>query len=103
MEDLGITLLLSPQETRRRDRAARGIIVEPKKPKSRSSKMTKPNGEKLSVERVENIGEEAEDWIRRQSVGKQKVRAFVGHGRKHGVRHRFVFMKWMVLTLTYTR
>ncbi|KAL5512416.1 hypothetical protein ACEPAG_3408 [Sanghuangporus baumii] len=81
-DELGVTLLLSQQETRRRERQAKKKTAGPKKDKARSSKMTKRahggDAAKAKEKKEANIGEEAEGWIRRQSVGKRKVRAFVG-------------------------
>ncbi|KAL5500925.1 hypothetical protein ACEPAH_9312 [Sanghuangporus vaninii] len=81
-DELGVTLLLSQQETRRRERQVKKRTAGSNKDKSKSSKMTKRTHDhgaaKAGEKRGVDIGEEAEGWIRRQSVGKRKLRVFVG-------------------------
>ncbi|KAL5522219.1 hypothetical protein ACEPAF_2076 [Sanghuangporus sanghuang] len=81
-DELGVTLLLSQQETRRRERQAKKRAAGSNEDKSTSSKMIKRTHDRGAAKAKEksgvDIGEEAEAWIRRQSVGKRKVRAFIG-------------------------
>ncbi|KAL5480291.1 hypothetical protein ACEPAI_1561 [Sanghuangporus weigelae] len=81
-DELGVTLLLSQQETRRREQQAKKKAAGPKRDKARYPKRTKRahggDAAKAKEKKEVNIGKEAEGWIRRQSVGKRNVRAFVG-------------------------